>query len=93
MPMKTVSGTIRLVQEHRFRLIDENGRDRLFILSHRAPVEWSDLEAMQQAEHAVTVVYREIDNMVAAEAHDVQLAAGPAAAAADAVQQQQGVFR
>lgn len=87
--MKIVSGIIRLVQEHRFRLIDENGRDRLFILSHRAPVEWSDLVAMQQAEHAVTVAFREIDNMVAAEAHDVQLAA----AAAGAVQQQQGVLR
>jgi hypothetical protein len=87
--MKTVSGTIRLVQEHRFRLIDENGRDRLFILSHKAPVEWSDLVAMQQGEHSVTVVYSEIDNMLAAEAHDVQLAAAPA----EAAQQQQGVFR
>lgn len=87
--MKTVSGTIRLVQEHRFRLIGENGHDRLFILSHKAPVEWSDLEAMQQAENAVTVYYSEIDNMLAAEAHDVQLSAAPA----DVAHQQPGVFR
>lgn len=87
--MKTVSGIIRLVQEHRFRLIDEDGGDRLFILSHGAPVEWRDLEAIQEAERLVTVYYDEIDNMLAAEAHDVQ----PAAAPADAAQQQQGVFR
>lgn len=86
--MKTASGTIRLVQEHRFRLIDENGRDRLFILSHKAPIEWSDLAAMQQGEQSVTVAYSEIDNMLAAKAHDVQPAAAPADAA-----QQQGVFR
>lgn len=88
--MKTASGIIRLVQEHRFRLIDENGRDWLFILSHKAPVEWSDLEAMQAAETHVTVFYSDIDKMVAAEAHDVRLSTAPDA---NTAQLQQGVFR
>lgn len=85
--MKTVSGIIRLVQEHRFRLTDEDGRDWLFILSHKAPVEWSDLEAMQAAENRVTVRYSEVAQMVATEAHDVRLSAVPAVHAAQSQQE------
>lgn len=70
--MKTVSGTITLVQEHRFQLRDEHGKHRLFILAHNAAQEWSDLKRLEKSNCHVRVLYTDSDNLLAATAHDVQ---------------------
>jgi hypothetical protein len=70
--MKTIKGVITLVQEHRFQLRDDYGRCRLFILTHDAPQEWSDLKELEKANCPVTVFYTEPGKLIAAAAHDVQ---------------------
>lgn len=70
--MKTASGVITVVQEHRFQLEDDDGRHQLFILAHDAEQEWSDLKRFEKTNSHVTVSYSEIDTLVARTAHEVR---------------------
>jgi len=71
--MKTVNGVITLVQEHRFQLMDDEGRHRLFILTHDARQEWSDLKRLEQDNCHVTVFYSDAGSLLASAAHEVRL--------------------
>lgn len=69
--MQTTQGVITLVQEHRFRLVDDRGGHALFVLSHDAPVEWQDLERLHLAGALVRVSHAPAPGRIAAIAHDV----------------------
>lgn len=69
--MQTSHGVIVLVQEHRFRLVDDQGGHALFVLAHGAPLEWQDLERLQQAGQRVRVSHMPAPGKIAAVAHDV----------------------
>jgi hypothetical protein len=61
--MQTVSGTILLVQEGRFRLLTEDGRGLTFLLAHDAAIEPQDLPALTH--RRVRVEYEDSPNLVA----------------------------
>ena len=69
--MHTSHGVITLVQEHRFRLVDDLGAHALFVLAHDAPLEWQDLERLQLAGRQVRVSHAPAPGKIAAIAHDV----------------------
>jgi hypothetical protein len=69
--MQVSHGIITLVQEHRFRLVDDDGAHALFVLSHDAPLEWQDLERLQQAGKPVRISHEPAPGKIAAIAHDV----------------------
>lgn len=68
---KDITGVITLVQEHRFRVCDELGRNRLFILTRDAKQEWSDLVTLEQSGSLVSVRYTENASLIACSAHAV----------------------
>ena len=63
--MNTVSGIVVLAQETRFRLVDDEGRDRLFLLSHSAGIEPEDLPRLQREKTRVLVGYSHGPGLVA----------------------------
>jgi hypothetical protein len=63
--MSAVSGRIVLAQETRFRLVDDEGRDQLFLLSHKAGIEPEDLSRLQREQTRVRVEYSHGPGMVA----------------------------
>lgn len=69
--MKSTTGTITLVQEHRFQLQDDQGSCRLFILAHDAKQQWEDLEHLERNNVHVTVYYSDAGALLACTAHDV----------------------
>ena len=69
--MQTSLGVITLVQEHRFRLVDDKGAQVLFVLAHDAPLEWQDLQCLQRKGAQVQVNHTAAPGKIAAIAHDV----------------------
>jgi translation initiation factor IF-1 len=65
--MNRVTGTIVLVQEERFQLDCDDGRKRLFVLSHDAPLESDELVALKGSR--VEVEYDEQPDILAHTAH------------------------
>jgi len=66
--MASVRGRIILVQEGRFQLASTADQDRLFILSHRAPIDAAALHAWARAGRPVAVEYEPADDLIAATA-------------------------
>ena len=62
--VKTILGTILLVQEGRFQLRDEQGAAHLFILGHASFVETDQLPALARSQSRVRVSYKEAENIV-----------------------------
>ena len=73
--MRTMVGVVTLVQESRFQLIDDGGIGHLFILSHGASAEPSQLGPLQKRQARVRIGYKEGPNMIANIAHTVELCA------------------
>ena len=69
--MKTASGIITLVQEHRFQLESDNGRHLLFILAHDAKQEWEDLKRLEKENCHVVVRYTDSEKLIASTAHEI----------------------
>ena len=67
--MRTVTGSIVVVQENRFRLVTDEGRAKLFILAHDAPIEAQDLPDLQRAHRRVTVHFTDSPDRIAGVAH------------------------
>ena len=63
--MPVAKGIIVLAQETRFRLMDDEGRGRMFLLSHKADIEPQDLPLLQQAQSRVAVVYDKAPHLIA----------------------------
>lgn len=64
-------GVITAVQEGRFYLRMPDGATRLFVLSHKSPVEPQDLPVLQQGQVPVVVQYRDSGTLIAAVAYDI----------------------
>ncbi len=71
LPMKQISGVITAVQEGRFRLASHRGQNKLFVLSHKAPVAAQDLAPLQREEIDVTVHYDEAPDLIAGVVYDI----------------------
>jgi hypothetical protein len=69
----SMTGRITLVQEHRFKLVDDRGVAHLFVLAHDAPLEGPELEGLQATGARVRVAYGRAPNLIALVAHDVTL--------------------
>lgn len=69
--MEETVGIITLVQEGRFKLADDVGRTKLFVLSHSAAIEPQDLLAILKRGERVTVKFENWENQIAAIAKDI----------------------
>lgn len=69
--MTVVTGVITVAQENRFQLAVDGGGTRLFVLSHRASIDPSQLAALRSAQARVAVAFRPLEGMIAAEARGV----------------------
>lgn len=69
--MRHMHGVISAVQEGRFHLRTPEGRTRMFVLSHKAPVEPQDLPALYRAGTPVVVSYGPAEDVIADAAYDV----------------------
>ena len=69
--MPSITGTVLLVQESRFRLLTEDGRGETFLLSHAAAFEPQDLAPLTG--RRVSVRYEHAPKLLAFIAQDLQL--------------------
>jgi hypothetical protein len=70
MKMRSIAGTILIVQESRFRLLTADGRGMHFLLAHNARLEPQDLPAL--AHRRVRVRYEPAPGLRAHIAHDLE---------------------
>ena len=71
--MRTMDGIVTLVQESRFQLVDDQGIGHLFILSHSASAEPSQLGPLQIRQARVRVSYENAPDLIASIAHKIAL--------------------
>ncbi len=71
--MQTMDGVITLVQESRFQLIDDHGVGHLFLLSHSASAEPSQLAPLQKRQAYVRVSFQTAPDLIAYVAHKIAL--------------------
>lgn len=69
--MKTASGVVTLAQEHRFQLVDDQGKHRLFIVAHGASIQGADLQRLADSHCHVKVFYTDSGMLNGHTAHDV----------------------
>jgi hypothetical protein len=67
--MNHTAGTITLIQEERFQLDCEDGVQRLFVLSHSAPLESDELARLKREGARVEVEYDDRPGLIAHTAH------------------------
>ncbi len=67
--MNRVRGTITLIQEERFQLDCDDGINRLFVLSHKAPLETDELARLKREGARVEVLYDDRPDLLAHTAH------------------------
>lgn len=70
--MKTLEGTVLLVQEGRFMVQTSQGETHLFVLSHRAPLEPQQLPPLQRDHARVRVTYDDAPHVIARTAHAIE---------------------
>jgi hypothetical protein len=68
-----MDGVVTLVQESRFQLVDDEGIAHLFLLSHSASAEPSQLGPLQKRQARVRVGYERAPNLIANLAHRIAL--------------------
>ncbi len=71
--MRKVEGVVILAQESRFQLSDDGGVAHLFLLSHAASAEPSDLVGLQRSGIRVRVSFGEAPRLLARVAHRIEL--------------------
>jgi hypothetical protein len=70
--MNRIRGTITLIQEERFQLDCDDGIQRLFLLSYKAPLEAEELAGLKRKGVRVEVLYDDRPDLIAHTAHDIQ---------------------
>ena len=75
--MNKTTGTITLVQEERFQLDCDDGTKRLFILSHKAPLEADELAELKREGARVEVEYDDRPELIAHTAHALRKEPAP----------------
>jgi hypothetical protein len=73
--MPTMVGIVTLAQESRFQLTDDRGIGHLFILSHGASAEPSQLVDLQHRQTRISVRYKESTTLIANIAKRIDLCA------------------
>ena len=71
--MHSIRGVITAVQEGRFRLVAEDGRVLLFVLSHKAAAEPQDLPPLRDAATPVRIEYEDSRRLIAAVARRIEI--------------------
>lgn len=71
--MNKARGTITLIQEGRFQLDCEDGIQRLFLLSRKAPLESDELARLKREGARVEVEYDDEADLIAHIAYDIQI--------------------
>ncbi len=71
--MDTMSGTMAIVQESRFTLINDEGAGHLFVLGHSSLAEPSQLAALQRRQARVRVSYTQAPDLIGLIAHQVEV--------------------
>ncbi len=74
-------GIITQVQETRFKLADDSGRTKLFILSHSAAIEPQDIIEIAERRERVMVSFELLDNRIAGVAKEIRTAENTSARA------------
>lgn len=74
--MDHLTGAITVVQEARFQVSTDDGRSKLFVLSHSAPIEPRDLQQLADDAVPVTVYYTPLEGAAAWLARNLVLANG-----------------
>ncbi len=69
---RKLKGRIIVVQEDRFRIVEDSGRGYLFTLSHKAGINQEDLERFRDAGTRVDVEYEGEPNLASGIAHTVE---------------------
>lgn len=72
-PVPVAVGKVVVVQEGRFRLIDDDGRAHLFLLAHNAPFEAPDLLDLARRQARVRVLHTGAPGLIARLARDIRL--------------------
>jgi len=67
-----MAGRIIIVQEERFRLLNNTGQGFLFSLSHAARITQQDLQRWHAADTPVTVHYQGEPNLASGIAHEIE---------------------
>ncbi len=75
--MKTMIGTMLLVQEGRFQLRDEEGASHLFVLGHTSLAETEQLAPLAARQARLRVSYTEAPNIVGLVAKRIFVLDGP----------------
>jgi hypothetical protein len=70
--MNRIRGTITVIQEERFQLDCDDGIHRLFLLSHKAPLETDELARLKRDGVRVEVLYDDRPDLIAHTAYDIQ---------------------
>ena len=73
--MPFMEGTITLVQESRFQMMDDEGASHLFLLGPHAAAEPGQLAPLAARQARLRVKYRAGDNVIGAIAQDIYLVA------------------
>jgi hypothetical protein len=76
---KQVVGRIVVVQEDRFRLVEDVGRSGLFTLHHTCGIGIEDLQRWRQADVRVRVGYTGESHIATGVTHSIAPVGGPAA--------------
>ena len=69
---RSVRGTIALVQENRFQLVDRDGTSHLLTLDHRVSLPPSELRKLWRSGAPVIVELREAPGLISAVAMSIQ---------------------
>jgi hypothetical protein len=69
---RSVRGTIALVQENRFQLVDRDGTSHLLTLDHRVSLLPSDLRKLWRSGEPVLVELRDAPELIGAVATSIQ---------------------
>lgn len=81
MAMQSIEGTVTIVQESRFQLLDDDGVAHLFLLGHDAAAEPEQLTSLQRMQARVQVSYRAAPDLIGHMAERIVMLDTPAGAA------------
>lgn len=68
-----IRGVVTVVQESRFRLVDDQGITRHLVLARDAAIEPQDLAPLPREQAQVSVRFRDSDNLLAGIVHDIEV--------------------
>ena len=71
--MPTMTGTVTIVQEGRFQMVDEGGAAHLFVLGPNAACEPAQLKPLARAQTKIRVTYQDAARLIAMQASRIEV--------------------